>query len=309
MVPSYRELYRNGTLAIRSQQLWSILEQCRLCPRECRVNRIQGERGVCKAPGIQFVLSSYGPHYGEERPLVGTNGSGTIFFTHCNLRCIYCQNWTISHLGEGYECTIEELATIMLKLQERGCHNINLVTPTHYAPHILKALEYAIPQGLTIPLVYNTSGWERVEILKLLDGIIDIYMPDFKYWNPTTASAYSPGAENYPEVTRNAILEMHRQVGCATFSDDGLFVRGLLIRHLVLPNAVHESEAILEWIASHLPKNTYVNIMAQYTPAYKALRHPALARQVSRSEYWTVVKKAQSLGLTQLDLQGEIFFT
>ncbi|MCX7983733.1 MAG: radical SAM protein [Bacteroidetes bacterium] len=301
----YRHLFTSGELKKRAEQLWRMMEQCHLCPRACRVNRHRGEQGVCKAPGTRLFISSYGPHYGEERPLVGKYGSGTIFFPFCNLQCIFCQNWTISHLGEGYEITIEELATIILRLQARRCHNINFVTPTHYVPHIVKALELAIPQGLNIPLVYNTSGWERVETLKLLEGIIDIYMPDFKYWDSAIAAKYSSSVVKYSEITQQAILEMHRQVGTAQYAHDGTMVRGLLIRHLILPNNVANSYGIIEWIATHLPLTTYVNIMSQYSPVFKAREFLELSRPITYSEYWTVVDYAKSLGLKNLDIQGE----
>ncbi|MCX7856556.1 MAG: radical SAM protein [Deltaproteobacteria bacterium] len=306
--PSYLKLLTSSELKTRSEALWEIMVSCELCPRKCGVNRLKGKRGFCQAPGATLVVSAFHPHFGEERPLVGYGGSGTIFFTHCNLRCVFCQNWEISHLGRGTKTTIEELALMMLALQEVGCHNINIVTPTHYSPHLVKALEIAAKKGLRLPIVYNTSGWERIEILKLLDGIVDIYLPDFKYWEGEKAAKYSSGAWNYPDITKRAILEMHRQVGVAKPESDGILRRGLIIRHLVMPNNVSGSERIMEWIAQNLPKNTYVNIMAQYTPLYKAFDYPEISRRITKEEYERVVEKAKKLGLTNLDIQGFRWF-
>ncbi|MFP3897270.1 MAG: radical SAM protein [Anaerolineales bacterium] len=302
--PAYLKLYRSGELKERAEELWSIMKSCQLCPRRCRVNRLEGMRGVCQAPGATLVISGHHAHFGEERPLVGRGGSGTIFFSHCNLRCVFCQNWQISHLGRGSEKEIDELAGMMLRLQEKGCHNINVVTPTHYSPHILKALDIAAGKGLRLPVVYNTSGWERLEILSFLDGIVDIYLPDCKYWDGDMAARYSSGAESYPEVTRKAILEMHRQVGVAKPTEEGIMQRGLMIRHLVMPNDVGGSEQLMAWIAKNLPKDTYVNIMAQYTPAHKAYDYPEISRRINDEEYQKVVQKAKETGLTNLDIQG-----
>jgi putative pyruvate formate lyase activating enzyme len=260
--------------------------------------------GFCRAPGARLIVSGYQAHFGEERPLVGKGGSGTIFFSHCSLRCVFCQNWTISHLGSGSETNINRLAGMMLRLQEKGCHNINLVTPTHYSPHIVKALDMAAGQGLRLPMVYNTSGWERLEILTLLDDIVDIYLPDFKYWDSAMSAKFSAGAESYPEVTREAILEMNRQVGLAKSTKQGIIQRGLMIRHLVMPNNTSGSEKIMEWIAENLPKDTYVNIMAQYTPAHRAHDYPEISRRITGKEYRKVVQKAKAMGLINLDIQG-----
>jgi putative pyruvate formate lyase activating enzyme len=267
------------------------------------VNRLEGKSGFCGAPGATLVVSSFHPHFGEERPLVGDGGSGTIFLTHCNLRCVFCQNWRISQLGRGVEASVADLAEMMLRLQEIGCHNINLVTPTHYSAPILKALDIAAEAGLRLPIVYNTSGWERLEILELLDRVVDIYLPDFKYWDSDMSSKFSSGAESYPEITRKAILEMHRQVGVAK-PQDGIMQRGLMIRHLVMPNDTSGSEKIVEWIAGNLPEDTYVNIMAQYNPVYKAFDYPEISRRITSEEYAKVVEKAKELGLTNLDIQG-----
>jgi putative pyruvate formate lyase activating enzyme len=250
------------------------------------------------------MISSFHPHFGEERPLVGRGGSGTIFLTHCSLRCVFCQNWEISQLGRGKVSSIDEFAEMMLHLQRIGCHNINFVTPTHYSPHILKALDIAVERGLRLPIVYNSSGWERLEILKIFDGIVDIYLPDIKYWDSKMSAKYSSKAVTYPEITKKAILEMHRQVGVAKPAKGGIMYRGLMIRHLVMPNNVGGSEKIMEWIAENLPKDTYVNIMAQYNPCYKAYDYPEISRRITGQEYKKVVEKAKKLGLTNLDLQG-----
>ena len=302
--PAYLKLHKTGELKERAEELWAIMKRCRLCPRRCGVNRHKGKSGVCRAPGTTLVISSAHPHFGEERPLVGEGGSGTIFLSHCNLRCVFCQNWEIAQLGRGSERNIDDFASMMLELQKIGCHNINLVTPTHYSAHILKAIDIAVESGLRLPIVYNTSGWERLEILKLLDGIVDIYLPDFKYWDSDMSAKYSSEAESYPEITREAILEMHRQVGVAKPAKDGIMQRGLMIRHLVMPNNTGGSENVMEWIAGNLPKDTYVNIMVQYNPVYKAYDYPELSRRITKEEYIKVVNKAKDLGLTNLDTQG-----
>ena len=302
--PAYLKLHKTGELRNRAEKLWTIMESCQLCPRKCGVNRLEGMSGFCHSPGSTLVVAAFHPHFGEERPLVGIGGSGTIFITHCNLRCVFCQNWEISQLGMGTETEIHELALMMLRLQEFGCHNINFVTPTHYSAPIIKALDVAAAAGLRLPIVYNTSGWERLEILKLLDGIVDIYLPDFKYWDSDMSAKYSSGAENYPEVTKAAILEMHRQVGVAKPAKNGIMQRGLMIRHLVMPNNIAGSEEIMEWIAENLPKETYVNIMAQYTPLYKAYDYPEISRRLTSEEYHKVVTRAEELGLTNLDVQA-----
>ncbi len=302
--PAYLRLHRTGELRERAEELWAVMARCRLCPRGCEVDRLNGASGFCRAPGAGLVISAAHAHYGEEQPLVGRGGSGTIFFSHCNLRCVFCQNWSISHLGRGAESDVDELAGMMLKLQRNGCHNINLVTPTHYAPHILKAVDVAAGKGLRLPIVYNTSGWERPEILTLLDGVVDIYLPDIKYWEGAMAATYSAGAESYPEITREAVLEMHRQVGVARLTPQGLVERGLMIRHLVMPSQVSGSEEVVAWIADTLPKETYVNLMAQYTPAHKAYDYPEISRRITAEEYQEVVNRAKEVGLTNLDVQG-----
>jgi putative pyruvate formate lyase activating enzyme len=302
--PAYLELHRTGELKRRAEKLWAIMNSCRLCPRRCEVDRHKGVSGFCQAPGVKLVISASHPHFGEERPLVGIKGSGTIFLTHCNLRCVFCQNWEIAHLGRGVDRSIEDFAGMMLKLQKIGCHNINLVTPTHYSAHILKAIDIAAEDGLRLPIVYNTSGWERLEILRLLDGIVDIYLPDIKYWDSAMSAKYSSEANSYPELTKQAILEMHRQVGVAKPAEDGIMQRGLMIRHLVMPNNTGGSEDVVEWIAGNLPKDTYVNIMAQYNPLFKAYDYPEISRRITKKEYVSVVKRAKNLGLKNLDIQG-----
>ncbi len=302
--PAYLKLHTSGELKKRADELWAMMESCHLCPRECGVNRLEGERGVCNSPGAKLVVSAFHPHFGEEKPLVGKGGSGTIFLTHCSLRCVFCQNWEISHRGVGHQRDIDELAGMMLRLQKIGCHNINLVTPTHYSAHILKAIDMAAAAGLRLPIVYNTSGFEHLEILKVLDGIVDIYLPDFKYWDSGMSSTYSSEAENYPEKARTAIIEMNRQVGVARPARDGIMQRGVMIRHLVMPNNAGGSEQVMEWIAKHLPKDTYINIMAQYSPQFKAYDYPELSRRITRKEYKKVVIRAKELGLTNLDIQG-----
>ena len=299
--PGYLELHRKGELKKRAEKLWTIMERCVLCPRRCGVNRLKGTRGFCRAPGAKLFVSSFLPHFCEEKPLVGKGGSGTVFLTYCNLRCVFCQNYEISQLGRGSETSIDELAGMMLTLQKEGCHNINLVTPTHYSAVILKALDIAAEKGLRLPVVYNTSGWERIEILKALDGIVDIYLPDFKYWDSTMSAKYSSGAESYPDITGRAILEMHRQVGVAKPTKDGILQRGLMIRHLVMPNNTSGSVKIMEWIGDKLSKDTYVNIMAHYTPIYKAFDYPELSRKTTKEEYERVVNKVKEMGLTNLN--------
>lgn len=301
--PAYLKLHQSGELKRRGQELWEMMRECQLCPRECKKDRFKGIKGDCKSDH-RLKISAFHPHFGEERPLVGRGGSGTIFFSNCSLKCVYCINWQISQEGVGKFRSIEELAEMMLELQKMGCHNINLVTPTHYLPHILLALDIAAGKGLRLPIVYNTHGWEKEKILKYLDGVVDIYLPDFKYWHPSVASRLSSGARTYPEYARKAMLEMNRQVGVARPAANGLMYRGLMIRHLVLPNRQSGSKEILSWIAENLPKETYINIMSQYQPVYKAFKYPQIARRITRAEYQEVVDWAVSLGLTNLDIQG-----
>ena len=301
--PGYLKLHRSGELKQRAEQLWDMMDSCSLCPRMCGANKLKGKRGFCGA-GSKLEISSFHPHFGEERPLVGKGGSGTIFLTHCPLRCVFCINWEVSQGGQGTRRSIDEMAEMMLSLQKMGCPNINFVTPTHYSPHILMAVDKAASKGLKVPLVYNTFGWERLEILKFLDGVIDIYLPDFKYSDGSIAAKYSSGAETYPEITRKALLEMHRQVGVAKPAKDGLMRRGLMIRHLVMPGNVDNTKGVIDWVAQNLPKDTYLNLMSQYTPVYKARNYPEINRRITFNEYNEVVAYARSAGLNNLDIQG-----
>lgn len=291
--PSYIQSYKKGNLLDTVEKTWKILEECTLCPRECRVNRLKGETGYCRTDATTLV-SSVGPHFGEEQELVGRGGSGTIFFANCTLSCVFCQNYDISQLGHGRRVDTNELAKSMLYLQSIGCHNINFVTPSHVVPQILKALIPAIEGGLNIPLVYNCGGYESVETLKLLEGIIDIYMPDAKYGEEKEAKKYSK-VENYPEVNKSALKEMHSQVGDLIVKD-GIAEKGLLIRHLILPYNLAGSFKVLEYIAN-LSKNSFVNIMDQYRPCYRAHDYFLLQRRITYSEYTQIVKYAKKLGL------------
>ncbi len=301
--PRYMALQKSGELKARGEVLHERMRSCDLCPRECDTDRLSGQRGDCNA-NADLEISSASQHFGEESELVGRHGSGTIFFTNCSLLCVFCINYEISQLGQGRRYNIRQLANMMLLLQRQGCHNINVVTPTHYIPHILLALDRAAASGLNIPLVYNTSGWEKTEVLEFLDDVVDIYLADFKYADNEAADRYSPGAASYPELTQKALLEMHRQVGVARPDPEtGLMNRGLMIRHLVMPENVIRSDSVMRWIASNLPKETYVNIMSQYTPMFKAFDHPEIARRITRSEYSNVVTIARSAGLTNLRLQ------
>jgi putative pyruvate formate lyase activating enzyme len=301
--PGYLRLHRSGELKERGEKLWNLMSECRLCPRECGADRLSGERGFCQSDS-RLEIAAHHPHLGEERSLVGTGGSGAIFFSNCSLRCVFCINWEISQGGEGIRRSVEDLAGMMLHLQEIGCHNVNVVTPTHYPAHILLALDLAAGRGLRVPLVYNTCGWERLEILEVLDGIVDIYLPDFKYADGEMAARYSSEAETYPEMTKAALLEMQRQVGSAKPASDGLMYGGLMIRHLVMPNRVSGTKQVIEWIAENLPKDTYFNLMSQYRPTYKAFEYPKIARRLTRDEYEEAVGWAREAGLTNLDVQG-----
>lgn len=297
--PSYLELEEKGILSQRVKQLYSIYENCHLCPRDCRVNRTKGETGKCNAASKVKVSDAF-PHFGEEPPLVGKKGSGTIFFSNCGLKCVFCQNYKISIEGEGVEISDERLADLMIKLQKVGCHNINLVTPTHYIPSIVNALQMAIKNDLRIPLVYNTSGYETLESLQLLDGIIDIYLPDCKFMDPKYATKYTDEAYNYPYYVKIALKEMHRQVGVLETNPKGVAVRGLMIRHLIMPNRIAGTDKFLKFVAGNFPKNTYLNLMAQYRPEYKAFDYPEIARRLKRSEYQEAVRLAKKYGLTRL---------
>ena len=297
--PGYLTLLESSELAQRVESAISHLQSCDVCPLQCGVDRIQGELGVCQT-GRLAQVSSYGPHPGEERPLSGWRGSGTIFFTRCNLRCVFCQNADISQSSMGQEVSAEELASLMLEIQRLGCHNLNLVSPSHIVPQILESLLLAAQQGLTLPIVYNSGGYDSQEMLTLLDGVVDIYMPDMKYGDSDRAYQYSR-IRDYPQVNQAAVLEMQRQVGDLQVDKDGVAQRGLLIRHLVLPNGLADSELIFKFLAEEVSKNVYLNIMAQYRPAYKAHQIPELSRRIQSDEYREVVKLAKQFGLTRLD--------
>ncbi len=295
----YLALYREGNLDERIAEAQQRLSPCRVCPRHCKVDRLSDEKGICQT-GVKAVVSSYAPHFGEESPLVGSGGSGTIFFTHCNLLCIFCQNYEISHLGQGIETDPGQLAAMMLRLQRQGCHNINFVTPSHVVPQILVALPKAIEKGLTVPLVYNSSGYDSLETLKLLEGIVDIFMPDFKFWDKDLAKRYAK-APDYPEVAQKAILEMYRQVGDLVMDDDGVAVKGLLVRHLVMPGSLEETRGILRFLAREVSVDTYVNVMDQYRPCGEACHCPPIDRTLTGGEYQQALKLARDAGLQRLD--------
>ncbi len=279
----------------RIEQARSMLSPCRLCPRECGADRLAGEKDTCMGGAVAEV-SSYNDHHGEEPPLSGYKGSGTIFFTHCNLRCVFCQNYPISHLGHGDKAGPEELARMMIRLQRRGCHNINFVTPTHMTPFILEAMPLAIKQGLNVPLVYNCGGYESLHALALLRGIVDIYLPDMKYNHKEVAERFSD-APDYVNKNRAAIKEMHNQAGDLVVDDDGIAMRGLIVRHLVLPEGFSGTEGVLEFLANKVSKNTAVSLMSQYFPAYKASEYKGLERRISAQEYRQAAKAMQRLGL------------
>jgi putative pyruvate formate lyase activating enzyme len=297
--PAYLRLRATDELALRAGRAREILAGCVLCPRECHVDRLRGDKGICKT-GSLAVISSYGPHLGEERPLVGRNGSGTIFFTHCSLCCSFCQNYDISHYGLGREERSARLAEMMLELQALGCHNINFVTPTHVVPQILEALGTAIEKGLKVPLVYNCGGYEKVETLRLLDGVFDIYMPDFKFAAPEVAGRFCD-APDYPVVAKAALMEMHRQVGDLSFDQNGIALRGLLVRHLVLPGGLAGTREVMEFLAESLSPDTYVNVMEQYRPCHEAFRDPPMDRPPTSAEFEEALRLARQAGLSRID--------
>jgi putative pyruvate formate lyase activating enzyme len=297
--PFYLNLHQQGELGKRAAQAHEILRDCIGCAWECHVNRLAGEYGQCRT-GAKARVASYGPHMGEEDPLRGWRGSGTIFFSHCNLRCVFCQNYDISGTDAGIEVEPEQLAEIMLELQSHGCHNINLVSPSHVVPQIIASVYTAAQGGLNIPLVFNTGGYDSLTSLRLLAGIIDIYMPDMKYADERVAQQYS-GIPDYPKKNRAAVKEMHRQVGDLVLDNQGLAVRGLLVRHLVLPNQVAGTGDIAHFLSEEISANTYLNIMDQYHPAHQASFHPEINRPSSRSEYREAIKAAQKAGLKRFD--------
>ncbi len=300
-VPAYLATYESGELERRVARGLKLLEDCTVCPRDCHVNRLADKFAVCKT-GRYAVVSSHFPHFGEEDCLRGSRGSGTIFFSWCNLRCVFCQNYDISWEGGGRGVRPQELARMMLELQARGCHNINFVTPEHVVPQILEALPYAIRGGLRVPLVYNTSAYDSLDSIELMDGIVDIYMPDFKFWEPEMARHYSK-APNYPAAARRVIKAMHQQVGDLVLDEDGLALRGVLLRHLVMPGNIAGTREIMEWIARELGPNTYVNVMAQYYPAGKvsAREYAEINRPITSEEFERALAAARSAGLYRLD--------
>jgi len=293
-VTRYVDLERMGELERRERALWDMFDPCRLCPRECGVNRTAGRAGICSATNT-FRVASFGPHHGEEGPLRGTRGSGTIFLSNCNLLCVFCQNWQIAHRGDGMQVGHEELANMMLDLQRRGCHNINLVTPTHLVPHLVRALRIAVGRGLNVPLLYNTGGYDSLEVIRLLDGIIDIYLPDFKFQNAEHAARFAQ-APNYPTHAAAAIREMHRQVGFLHVAG-GVAQRGLLIRHLVMPENIAGTDVFVRWVASELGTETHVNIMGQYRPMFRANEYPPLDRRITPAEFNQAMRWAREAGL------------
>lgn len=294
--PGYLELAQRGELPDRARRAQQLLAQCVLCPRRCSVNRLAGEVGFCRA-GAEPVVASWNVHPWEEPPISGVRGSGTIFFSYCTARCRFCQNYPISQLGVGNRVSVERLAEMMVELQTRGCHNINFVTPTHFAAQIVQALPHAIGLGLRIPLVYNTSGYDSPETLRLLDGIVDIYLPDAKYADDDVARRLS-GFARYVEANHAALKEIHRQVGDELVLDDeGTAVRGMIIRHLVLPGGLAQSAEVFRWIARELSPNVHVSVMNQYFPAYRVLDDPVLGRKVSPEEYAEAIDAFEQAGL------------
>lgn len=299
--PAYLKLWKSGELSRRVELGLEKLADCALCPRNCHINRIEDETKVCKT-GRYAIVSSHFPHSGEERCLSGWRGSGTIFFSSCNLRCVFCQNYEISWLGEGDAAKPDELAEMMLDLQNKGCHNINFVTPEHVVPQILEALLRAVERGLRLPLVYNTSAYDSLDSLALMDGIVDIYMPDFKFWDSAQAKRYAK-APDYPETARRAIKEMHRQVGSLVSDEHGIALRGVLLRHLVMPGGVAGTPEIMQWIVCELGPGTYVNVMAQYHPACRVdeTEYPEINRCITGIEFRKALDDFRSAGLVRLD--------
>jgi len=292
--PAYLEAERSHKLQPLEEELWNVLKECRLCARSCGVNRLDGDTGFCRSSD-KLKVHGAAPHFGEEPPLVGRHGSGTIFFSHCNILCCFCQNWEIAHRGDGIYGTCDELARMMLALQHQGCHNVNFVTPTHFLPQIIKALRIAISKGLRIPLVYNTGGYDNPEIIKRLDGIVDIYLPDLKYMDGNNAARYSSNAADYPAIACAVIKEMHRQTGALILDADGIAQRGLMIRHLVMPGNVAGTDQFVRWVARELSPGPYVNIMDQYHPAYRSFEFPEIARRISNDEWRQAVAWARNL--------------
>ncbi len=299
--PAYLWLYESGELQNRVERAVTMLASCQVCPRDCKVNRLENKTAACHT-GRYAMVSSYFPHFGEEDCLRGRNGSGTIFFSMCNLRCVFCQNYDISQAGQGHEVRPEDLAAMMLELQGHGCHNINFVTPEHVVPEILEALPIAIERGLRLPIVYNTSAYDSLDSLHLMDGVVDIYMPDFKLWDSKLSLLYVK-AKDYGEAARRAIKEMHRQVGDLVLDEHGMAQRGLMIRHLVMPGGIASTREIMRFIAQEISSHTYVNVMAQYYAAGKVgpEKYAEINRQITRQEYQEAVRIAREEGISRLD--------
>ncbi len=289
----------SGELSERARRLFARLESCDICPRMCRVNRVRGEKGEC-GTGKAARVASFGPHFGEEPPLTGWNGSGTVFFSQCNLHCVFCQNYDISHFEEGREVAAAALADIFLSLQRTGCHNLNLVTPTHVTPQILEALSQARERGFSLPVVYNCGGYECLETLRELDGVIDIYMPDVKFLDPLPAARYC-GAPDYPLVVRAAVKEMARQAGPLILDGRGIALRGLLVRHLVMPGDASATRKVIDFLAGEIGTSTYLNLMDQYRPCGRAFEFPEIARRTSPEEWSDARDYALSKGMSRLD--------
>lgn len=304
--PAYIASHRRSDLRAKAATAAEALRHCTMCPRQCGVDRLSGETGFCRT-GARAVVAGYNAHFGEEAPLVGRNGSGTIFFTHCNLLCNFCQNFDISHEGRGWEVSDRQLADIMLELQRNGCHNINFVTPTHVVAQILAALVLAVDDGLNVPLVYNSGGYDSVASLALLENVVDIYMPDFKFWDNRVA-VQTCNAPDYRETACAALQEMHRQTGDLTIDENGLAQRGLLVRHLVLPEGMAGTRDVMRFIATSISTNTYVNIMPQYRPCGRAHEVPALASSLSTKTYKNAIAAAREEGITRLDKRRPVFF-
>lgn len=303
--PAYMSLFRSGELYRRSREGLKLLKNCKVCPRDCEVDRLANETAVCKS-GRYAIASSHFPHFGEEDCLRGWNGSGTIFFSMCNLKCVFCQNFDISQDGEGFEVGPERLAQMMLELQDRGCHNINFVTPEHVVPQILEALPLAVQLGLRLPLVYNTGAYDSLDSIDLMDGVVDIYMPDFKYWDPELSQKYLK-AGDYPEAARRVVKRMQAQVGDLAFDERGLAQRGLLVRHLVMPGQVEDSRNIFRFLANEISPDVFINIMSQYRPAGKvsAAKYPEINRRPSAEEMEQARRMAREEGLRRGSLRGQ----
>ncbi len=311
--PAYLHVRDSGLLETKVAQAREMLRECCVCPRDCGVNRSEDKWAVCKS-GRYARVGSYGPHQGEEDCLRGLNGSGIIFFSHCNLRCVFCQNWDISQRPSkaevsGSATTAGQLANMMLVLQSQGCHNINFVTPEHVVPQIVEALPLAVEKGLRLPLVYNTSAFDSLESLHLMEGLVDIYMPDFKFWDPELARRYLK-AVRYPSVARESIREMHRQVGDLQLDENGLAVRGVLVRHLVMPGMAADAERVFAFLAGEISPDTYINIMDQYRPAFKvsATNYAELNCSVRAAEFSRAIQAALAAGLHRFDEQRSFAF-